>query len=85
MRLKEALDSFEENRKTQREQKNTVDQGTEDFGALPAVRVVVGALGLRKFNSPQSDDEGEYVIQLHSGQPSPVKKEAPRQRILGAL
>jgi hypothetical protein len=39
LRLDEALDRFEKDGQTERDEEDTVDQGTEGFGALPLRRV----------------------------------------------
>jgi hypothetical protein len=53
-----SLDRFEEDGKTQRNQEDPVDEGTEGLCALPTVRVLFRVRSLvRDLDSPQSNEE----------------------------
>ena len=60
-RLHNPADRLERNGQAEREQKDTVDERTEDLGALPAVRVDRRGRGGGEFDGVQSYDEGEDV------------------------
>jgi hypothetical protein len=67
LRFEESLDCFEEDAQTEGEEEDSVDQRTEDFCSLPAVRVLWRCrLPSSKFDGIESDDKRHHIVQLSS-------------------
>lgn len=65
--FEESLDCFEENAQTEGKEEDPVDQRTEDFCSLPAVRVFRRCrLSSSKFDGIESDDKRHHIVQLPS-------------------
>lgn len=54
---------LENDRDAEGDEEDGVEEGTEDLGADEAVRVLVGGFFFSNAHSPQTDDEGDDIVQ----------------------
>lgn len=62
-RVEAALDRLKPDREAEGEEEDAVDEGTENFGTLPAVRVARrGGRGFSELDRLERDDETAHVV-----------------------
>lgn len=60
-----ALNGFKEDGEAQCDEEDAIDERTQRFGTLPAVRICLGICFLVcDFDCPKSNEEGDYIVQL---------------------